>query len=193
MDHIRRDLSRELRYHNRHRRSAPLPKKAPIQEVPQSFGERIIRHEDRRLPNWRPIRPLRPARFDVPPENDPSNSSQVLRLQTYTWGMSISECSVSCGGGTRVVRVFCHVGWGHVVEESFCSKKEKPAESGVQACNHQPCIGRYDIFYESMNGNAHHVCIMSYIFLSHFITSFVSFYSILFYINYEKLENRRVE
>ena len=150
VDHVRRELSRELALHNRHRRSTPL-KKAPIQEVPQIYGERLmIPHENRRLPSWRPLRPIRPARFEAPLE-DQLNSSHTLRLQPYTWGMSLTECSQSCGTGTQEVRVFCHAGH-HVVQDSFCSEA-KPAEPGVQACNHQACIGRYVAVDDFININ----------------------------------------
>lgn len=145
--HVKSFLSREFRYLNRHRRSTPsnnnnptiVHKKAPIQDT-QFYGERIVPLSNRGIPNWNPLRPPRPARFESPIE-DSNNSSDTLRLQTYLWGMSISECSSPCGTGHQIIRVYCHS--GHViVDDKFCSDSLKPIESGVRACNQHECTGR---------------------------------------------------
>lgn len=144
LTHVKSFLNREFRYLNRHRRSTPTNpvvdlRKAPVQDT-QFYGERIISPTNRGIPNWKPIRLPRPARFEPPIEYS-SNSSDILRLQTYSWGMTMSDCSSPCDTGHQIVQLHCHS--GHlVVDDKYCNDIPKPVQSGVKACNQHQCAGR---------------------------------------------------
>lgn len=135
MQHVRNYLSHELRYRNRHRRSADgIVRTSRVQEADEPF---IVHENNRRLPNWRSIRPLRPVRFESPPDSA-ANNSDVIRVQPYVWGMSITECSSPCGGGQQNVMVTCHAG-RYLVADSYCDQSSKPASNGMRPCNVHAC------------------------------------------------------
>ena len=120
---------------HRYRRSATQSLDADMPVM--SFGERL-NHSNRYSDLWQPVLPPRPVRFEPPP-GDPVNSSNTLRLQTYTWAISLSECSAKCGPGMQVATVTCRHGQQEV-EDSLCDARTKPHESQVRSCNTH-CIG----------------------------------------------------
>lgn len=96
-----------------------------------SFGQRL--NQSSQYANfWDPVLPVRPVHFDSPPDQT-ANSSGILRLQTYTWSISMSECSARCGQGMQVVRVTCRVGRDQVAD-SLCDPDTKPHQNQVRAC-----------------------------------------------------------
>lgn len=131
-------------FRNRHRRSVPSPPTLTRFSRVQEAGEPFVVHDNNRgLPNWRPIRPKRPVTFASPPFSEDSyNDTNVLRLQTYDWGITISDCTASCGGGTQSVTIFCHAGH-RIVDNSLCDPTRMPAaRNAIRNCNQQPCRGR---------------------------------------------------
>ncbi|KAI1280503.1 A disintegrin and metalloproteinase with thrombospondin motifs 16 [Halotydeus destructor] len=140
--HVRHYMSHEFGYHNRHRRSVISPiRTSQIQEAGPVFS---VADHKKRLSGWTPSRPLRPIRFERPPGDQASftnGSSSVLRLQTYNWGMTISECTETCGGGLQKVNVHCYAG-RFMVDNSLCDASTKPAHTETRECNHHACLGR---------------------------------------------------
>jgi len=131
-------MSHELRYRNRHRRSAGIVRVSRVQESGDPY---VVQDNNRRLPGWRPLHPQRPIHFESPVESFNPNTSSVIRLQTYEWGMSISECSDTCNGGQQTVTVFCHAG-NYIADFTFCDAARQPARNGTRSCNNHLCLGR---------------------------------------------------
>ena len=71
------------------------------------------------------------------------NGSSCSQSSTYSWTkVSLSSCSVSCGGGVSMVQHQCRDINNHRVEEEFCDQREKPTEL-FASCNEERCPARY--------------------------------------------------
>ena len=71
------------------------------------------------------------------------NGSSCSQSPIYSWSkVSLSSCSVSCGGGVSMVQYQClDLTHNKVVEDEFCDLKEKPS-SLFSACNEERCPAR---------------------------------------------------
>lgn len=120
---VRNQLKDTLHFRNRHRRSASSLVKSPTSRLNY---QRLV-HSPR-------LEPLSAY------ENG-NSTSRILRVQPWTWRVSLGECSVPCGGGERNVTIICQSGH-HEVDHHLCPKESKPDWSLLSSCNRHPCLGR---------------------------------------------------
>lgn len=66
----------------------------------------------------------------------------TLHVEPYVWGMTLSECTKPCGGGTQVINVFCHAG-KNIVDNSYCNQMSKPGDNRIERCNTHQCVERF--------------------------------------------------
>ena len=86
---------------------------------------------------WRSPTPLRPVYLS---SSDGKNGT--LHVEAYVWGMTLSECTKPCGGGTQVINVFCHAG-KNIVDNSYCNQMSKPGDNRIERCNTHQCVERF--------------------------------------------------
>ena len=74
------------------------------------------------------------------------NGSSCSQSLTYSGSqVSLSSCSVSCGGGVSMVQHQCLDLNNNLVEEEFCDQREKPSEL-FASCNEERCPARYVMY-----------------------------------------------
>ncbi|XP_071822540.1 A disintegrin and metalloproteinase with thrombospondin motifs 18-like isoform X2 [Apostichopus japonicus] len=67
---------------------------------------------------------------------------QPLPVPVYRWNTTTTTCSVTCGGGVKRNVVTCVQDNTTIVDDSFCSERNKPSER-VRACSQVNCPARW--------------------------------------------------
>ncbi|RWS08652.1 A disintegrin and metalloproteinase with thrombospondin motifs 16-like protein, partial [Dinothrombium tinctorium] len=144
IQYVKYAFGREFRHRFRVRREM-LSRTSQIQENEDIHAENAswtLRNDGRIYPSslWKQVATLRPIRL-----TSVEGSNSTLHVNPYTWGVSISECSASCGIGTRNISIYCHAGH-FIVEDSLCNQTEKPIFAQTsEKCIQRECVGKWKV------------------------------------------------